>query len=134
MLLVIGGKIYIKIYDKHKNIFNSLEEELYYLLHDLLLNCSDEIDKICVNQFLFELTNNNKYIKIFDEKLLNDNRYLIDLIYWFKSVDIDMFHFCQQPNRKDIELSDYMGYTEWYQNLLKIICKLKSKCILFDFV
>jgi hypothetical protein len=131
MLLVIEGKIYIKIYKKHYSCKPSSEEELYYILNDILLNCYEQIDKVCVNQFLFELTKGkiivNEYV--FDTDILYNQRYLRDVIYWLKSINIDMFHFCQKPNRTDVDLSEYMIYTTWHQTLLVFITHLEKRLV-----
>lgn len=130
---------YIEIINESNLKYKSLEDNLYCKLNDIYFNvdCIEIIEEaelfnaIITNNINFmERTPNFEYSNILNNKL-----FLNKIIKFLKKLSIDDFYFDNYDNLillKYIDLSEYISYNLWYDDLKNLIMNLEDKMNILD--
>ena len=124
----------------------SLEDNIYFTLRDIFWNgnveecmTSNHFNRLLTNNIAFEERNNNfNYSNILYDYKSNFTRHLYNWIYSITKVELTynrLFEFLKPEKDEEIDMSEYIKYDDWWDQLLDLRKKLKehlekyNKCV-----
>lgn len=124
--IIVDGKQYVLLHDKHCLKNTSLEDNVYFTLRDIFANATELEDAMQANDFNCKLTNNISYsdrTSTFKySHVLNDVSYLHRLIDWLNTFHKDYcFEFEENEENEEEEKEneednqfEYMLFDDWW--------------------
>lgn len=141
MGIIINGTKYIELVNNNEYKNKSLSDNVYFTLRDIFLN-SESIDTAMeANGFNKRLTGGicfeDRHNDFQYTNVLYESVFIVKLLRWLNNFNIHYFEFEQQQieDDKDINLTEYMKFDDWWQQFEQLKSLLKQqleKCIQWE--
>lgn len=128
---IINGIKYIHLLDDNNLKYKSFEDNVYFTLRDITVNCEDENFCFIANDFINSLANyvclqerskNFKY-----SNSLNEIEYIKKIFIWLISIKIDDFKFNELNKYDKLNKCKYIAFNEWWKHFNELLNNIKNR-------
>lgn len=113
------GRHYIYLHDPQHSRKSSPATHLYYILHDIILNCNNAFVIQIASDYCRTIRRNQNPFSVISYETTTR-----EMIKYLQSLTTDMFISYDNTDISMGQLQDYIELSQWWQTLLQLIQQL----------